>query len=109
LRQTVVGGAMSLLPVSCSTSRCAVWVRAFEMLPASRPPLSHCQEVQKLRLNSKLVDRCLPLIPMHFQELARFKFVLSIENARTLDYVTEKFWQPLFAGIENPTINLCSM
>jgi hypothetical protein len=46
---------------------------------------------------------------MHFQELARFKFVLSIENARTLDYVTEKFWQPLFAGIENPTINLCSM
>jgi hypothetical protein len=37
---------------------------------------------------------------MHFQELARFKFVLSIENARTLDYVTEKFWQPLFAGIE---------
>lgn len=30
--------------------------------------------------------------------MARFKFVLSIENARTLDYVTEKFWQPLFAG-----------
>jgi hypothetical protein len=32
------------------------------------------------------------------QILAQFKFVLSIENARTLDYVTEKFWQPLFAG-----------
>jgi alpha-1,3-fucosyltransferase 10 len=32
------------------------------------------------------------------QALAQFKFVLSIENARTLDYVTEKFWQPLLAG-----------
>jgi len=101
LRQIVVGGAMSLLPASMQHIEVRSMGACLRNAPKlSRPLLFHCQEVQKLRLNSKLIDRCLPLIPIHFQELARFKFVLSIENARTLDYVTEKFWQPLFAGIE---------
>lgn len=34
---------------------------------------------------------------MHF--IARYKFIVSIENSVCDDYITEKLWRPLIAGV----------
>lgn len=31
--------------------------------------------------------------------LARYKFILAIENGVCEDYITEKFWRPLMIGV----------
>jgi hypothetical protein len=44
-----------------------------------------------------------PKLPL----FARYKFALALENSLAVDYVTEKFYQPLIAGEGLGALSVC--